>query len=178
MKVLVTYFSRTGNTRKVAEAIFEEMPTPKELKDLRQTEGFDGYDLVFVGLPIEIFGPPKEAVSLLAKQRAGKKVALFATHAAREDAPQLPEWLAKCEATIATADLLGSFNCQGELGEQIANYMLKSPDERLVAWAKERPSTIGQPDLFRLQRARTWAKEVLLKCKNEKFIVAQQATGA
>jgi hypothetical protein len=88
------------------------------------------------------------------------------------DKTQLPEWLAKCEAAITTADLIGTFNCQGELGEQIANYMSKSPDERLAAWANERPPTIGQPDQFRLQRARTWAKEMLLRCQNEKLAAA------
>lgn len=33
MKSLVIYFSQTGNTKKVAEAIYEALPQPKELKN-------------------------------------------------------------------------------------------------------------------------------------------------
>ena len=36
MKVLVTYVSRTGNTKKVAQAIFKDIKTTKEIKDLDQ----------------------------------------------------------------------------------------------------------------------------------------------
>jgi hypothetical protein len=61
----------------------------------------------------------------------------------------------------AQTNLKGLFNCQGELGEQVAGYMLKSPDKRLAEWAKQRPSTLGQPDSTRLNRARVWAKQVM-----------------
>ncbi len=34
MKVIVTYMSRTGNTKKVAEAIFQEIKGKKEIKPM------------------------------------------------------------------------------------------------------------------------------------------------
>lgn len=161
MKVLVTYVSRTGNTKKVAQAIFQEIQTKKEIKELSQVSGLDGYDLIFVGFPVEGYGPAKEAADFLQKQVSGKNIALFVTHAAGETSENLPLWLDKCKAAAAKANLKGMFNCQGELSEVIADYMLKSKDEKLIAWAKMRPSTMGQPDSARLQRARVWAKEVL-----------------
>jgi flavodoxin len=55
MKVLVTYVSRTGNTKKVAQAIFEQVKGTKETKELQEVDTLEGYDLAFVGLPIFIW---------------------------------------------------------------------------------------------------------------------------
>ncbi len=165
MKVLVAYVSRTGNTKKVAEAIFKEIKDTKEMKDLEQVEGLEGYDLAFVGFPIEAYGPAKQAVAFLEKHAAGKKIALFITHAAPEGDERVGEWIESCRAAAASAKLVGVFDCQGELGEQVADFMLKSGDDNLIAWAKERPSTMGQPDAARLKRARAWAKEKLKSCR-------------
>lgn len=163
MKVLVTYVSRTGNTKKVAQAVFDQIQEPREIKELQQVDTLDGYDLAFVGLPIEAFGPAKPAVDFLQKHGSGRKIALFVTHAAPEDSPDVPGYLSSCKAAAGQATLVSVFDCQGELSEQIADFMTKSGDEKLVAWAKERPSTIGQPDAARLERAGRWAKEVMAK---------------
>ena len=42
MRTLVTYLSRTGNTRKVAEAIFEAITGDKDLTELAQVDSLDG----------------------------------------------------------------------------------------------------------------------------------------
>jgi flavodoxin len=166
MKVLVTFVSRTGNTKKVAQAIFDQLKGTKEMKELEQVNTLDGYDLAFVGLPIEASGPAKPAADFLQKHALGRRIALFITHAAPEDSPDVPGYLSNCKAAAAQAKLVSVFDCQGELSEQIADFMTKSGDEKLVAWAKERPSTLGQPDAARLDRARRWAKEVLM-ARNE-----------
>lgn len=163
MKVLVAYLSRTGNTKKVAQAIFDEIKSTKEIKELEQVSSLDGYDLAFVGFPIEAYSAAKPAAEFLQSKVAGHKIALFITHASPEDAPNLAPWLANCKALAAQAKVVSIFNCQGELSEQIADFMTKSGDENLAAWAKERPVTIGHPDASRLERARQWAKEVLAK---------------
>src|SRR5512136_3120239 len=163
MKVLVTYLSRTGNTKKVAQAIFDQIKGAKDIKELEQVATLDGYDMAFVGFPIEAYGPAKPAADFLQKHAAGQSIALFITHAAPEDSPDLPAWLGNCKAAAANAKLVGVFDCQGELSEQIADFMTRSEDEKLIAWAKDRPSTSGQPDAARLDRARRWAREVLAK---------------
>ncbi len=165
MKVLVTYVSQTGNTRKVAQAIFDQVEGGRELKELPQVQALDGYDLAFVGFPIQAYAPAKPAADFLQKHAAGRNIALFITHASPEDSPELPGWLDSCRAAAAGARLAGVFHCQGELSEQVADFMTKSKDEKLIAWAKDRPSTIGQPDAARLERARQWARGVLAKVR-------------
>ncbi len=163
MKVLVTYVSRSGNTKKVAQAISDQIKGAKEIKELAQVDKLDGYDLVFVGFPIEIYGPAKPAADFLEKHATGRNIALFITHAAPQDSPDLPGYMNTCKAAAAQSNLVSMFDCQGELSEQIADFMTKSKDEKLIAWAKQRPSTIGHPDAASLERARRWAKEVMAK---------------
>jgi flavodoxin len=160
MKVLVTYQSLTGNTKKVAEAILEAIGDQKEMKELSQVTTLEGYDLAFVGFPIMGFGPSEEVKSFLANQAAGKSVALFITHASPEDSEPLKGWLQTCEDSAANTNLKAMFHCQGEMSEQIADLMVKSGDAQAAEWGKDRASTVGQPDAARVQRARDWAKKL------------------
>ncbi len=49
MKCLVVYSSVTGNTRKVAEAIFQAMPPDSEIFPVESAPAPDAYDFVAVG---------------------------------------------------------------------------------------------------------------------------------
>ncbi len=133
MKIIVAYMSQTGNTKKVAEAIFEEIQAEKDIKELKDVDSLEGYDFTFVGFPMHYGGPAKPAKNFLEKHVQGKKIALFVTHATREDSKGLQKWLAKCKKAATGADLVGFFNCQGKL------------------------------DATRLNRARGFAKEITNK---------------
>ena len=160
MKTLVAYFSQTGKTRSVAEAIYESIEGEKELKTLDEVESLEGYDLAFIGFPIIAFGPAKEGKEFLEQKAAGRKVALFITHAAPEDQEGVEAWLDKCREAASSAELVGFFHCQGELSEAIANVLLKSDNPMMRSFGERRSETIGQPDETRLQRARDFAREV------------------
>jgi flavodoxin len=47
VKVLFTYRSITGNTRKVVEAMYEEIQADKKIKTFDEAESLEGYDLIF-----------------------------------------------------------------------------------------------------------------------------------
>ena len=85
MKVLVTYMSQTGNTKKVAEAIFGEIQADKKLVELKDLGGLEDYDLYFVGFPIQAYGPAHPAKVFLEQHAAGKDIVLFVTHASPDD---------------------------------------------------------------------------------------------
>ena len=163
MSVLVAYFSQTGNTKKVAEAIYGEIGEPKEIKELAAVENLEAHDLSFIGFPIQAFGAAKPAKEFLAAHGAGKKVALFITHASPEDSEPLEEWLAACKEAAADSDLVGVFNCQGELAESIADLLANSDDPQIRAFSEGRSETVGQPDASRLERARGFAREIMEK---------------
>ena len=136
MKVIVLYYSQTGNTERVAQAIFKEIQTEKCLKELKEAKGLEGYELAFVGFPIHYGGPAKQAKSFLEKHARGKKVAMFVTNATHEDSKALRKWLAKCKNAATGAELVGLFNCQGKL------------------------------DATRLNRARSFAKKMMKKIES------------
>lgn len=139
------------------------MEGEKEIKTLREVDSLEGYDLSFIGFPIIAFGPAAEGKDFLEQRAAGRKVALFVTHAAPEGEELLGEWLDKCKAAAASAELVGFFDCQGELPEAIADLLMKNEDPGMRSFGEHRPETIGQPDETRLQRARGFAREVMSK---------------
>ena len=161
MKVIVAYMSQTGNTRKVAEAIFEEIQADKEIKALEELDNLQGYDLSFIGFPIQIYGPAQPAKVFLEKHAAGKDIVLFITHASPEDDKLLLQWSDACRAAVVGGNVVGLFHCRGELSEKVADMMKSSGDPDLIAWAEERPETLGQPDATGLERARAFAREIM-----------------
>lgn len=123
----------------------------------------EAVDLAFIGLPIQAYQPAGDAKSFLEERTKGKNIALFVTHASPEDNPEVKEWLSLCKVAAAGAKILGVFDCQGELSQVIADFMLNSGDPSLVEAAKQRSLTVGQPDVARLKRARDFAREIVKK---------------
>jgi len=121
MRALVVYLSQTGNTRKIAEAIFDEISCEKEIKKLEEVSNIDNYNIVFAGFPVWQFGPAEPAKKFLAEHSKGKKIALFVTHAMDKNAAdeknsaRLNTIIDKCKAPAAEGDLAGFFNCQVNL---------------------------------------------------------------
>ncbi|MCG8615259.1 MAG: flavodoxin domain-containing protein, partial [Desulfobacterales bacterium] len=80
MKVLVAYFSQSGNTEKIARAICEEAGIAHEadlkaLEDLTP-EAAAEYDCIFLGSPLHrgnLAGPVKECLKAL-KETSGQKL--------------------------------------------------------------------------------------------------------
>lgn len=163
MKTLVTYVSNTGNTRKVAEAICDELPDEKEIKEISEVSSLEGYDLSFIGFPINANGPNPKAAEFLEKSTAGRKIAIFITHGAPDEHDDVEVWKEKCRRTAAGADIVGIFNCQGEVDPAVVDFLLKSDDPRLRSFGEQAPSTKGQPDESRLKRAREFVNHIVNK---------------
>jgi hypothetical protein len=164
MKVLVTYLSQTGNTRKIAEAIFHEIREEKEIKCLDEVESLEGYDLSFIGFPIFQFGPPGNARLFLEKHSPSRNIALFVTHASWKS-PELKiileSWLEKCRVPAAKANLIGFYDCQGELSAEAAESFINSGIAQISMFGTLRPMTLGHPDPAEIENARTFAREVM-----------------
>ncbi len=158
MKVLVAYMSKTGNTKRVAEAMFEEITDEKEIKPIDEVESIEGYDVAFLGFPIHMDGPDKKAARILEKHCIkSRNVVLFITHAAPEDSPDLPPALDKFRQAARHANIVDMFDCQGQLDKTTKRIMSVLPDARLRQCAKMDNSQ-GQPDRTRLDRARAFSR--------------------
>lgn len=162
MKILVAYKSQTGNTLKIAEAIYSVLPAPKEIKRIEDVASLEDYDFAFLGFPMHALGPDETTINFLKTHAKDRAIALFITHASPEHAPPLPGWIQKFKYAAAGANLIGVFDCQGQLSEQVKTAMLNYPDPQLRAWAQNDNSQ-GQPDAARLEKARVFAKETMAK---------------
>jgi flavodoxin len=167
MKTLVTYMSKTGNTKKVAEAIYDEINGEKEIKEAKDVESLEGYDLTFAGFPIHVYGPDKKAKDFLEKQARGKKIAMFITHASPEDHEALPGYLEKFKEAAANTNMVGMFDCQGELAKGVKFLMKIQFGSENRTFALEDNSK-GQPDASRLERARVFARSIIENTNSEK----------
>lgn len=164
MKSLVTFYSETGNTQKVAEAIFGEISGEKEIRHLSEVNTLEGYDIVFIGFPIMQFGPPRKIRMFLRAHASGRKIALFITHASWEAPDQsaaLASWLQKCKAAAEGARLAGFFHCRGELSATSAARFLESEIPEVRMFGTLQPATVGHPDIVELEAARNFARRIM-----------------
>jgi flavodoxin len=81
MKTCIFYFSRTGNTKRLAQAIAEAAKAP--LYDIASAKPSDtqNCDLIILGTPVEGSSPAKETLAFIANmpKAASKKAFLFCT---------------------------------------------------------------------------------------------------
>jgi flavodoxin len=166
LKYLVTYFSVSGNTKKVAESIFSAIAGDKTIKSIEEIASLNEFDLVFIGTPVMQFGMPPAVRKFIADHADGKRIALFVTHAmlsTSSDPVQntmLEKELEKCRSACSKSELIALFHCQGELSEKIAGELAASNIPMLVEFAGMRPATIGHPDDKEIAGAEDFARQI------------------
>jgi len=163
MKTLVAYISKTGNTKKVAEAIFGEIQGEKEIKPIKEVDSLVGYDLVFLGFPVEKSGPTKDAVRFLQNNTRGVNVALFITHSSPEHYEEVPTYYENFKKAAVGANIVGLFDCQGQLSKTAKFVMRVQPFYPKIRNAARLDNSQGQPDAARLEKARAFARKIIKK---------------
>ncbi|APH39441.1 flavodoxin family protein [Methanohalophilus halophilus] len=165
MKVLVTYITRTGNTKKVAEAIYDEIDEQKEMKPLDEVNSLDGYDLTFIGFPINQLYPPEKAQKFLNNQTSGRDSALFMTHGVPEGTGLILDWISTAKEMASGANIIDIFNCQGKVARKVLDILQNSDDPEMRAFANMCVLAKEQPDRIRLQKAREFARSIVSQKK-------------
>lgn len=164
MKILITYSSVTGNTKKVAKAIAEELKDCDFL-DIKDVKNLD-YDIIIVGTWIRRTTADPKAMEFIDKIK-GKKVAFFFTLGAYPNS----EYADRCIKNITELFLknnnilLGNFHCHGAVSPSvIARAMKRSQDDphgsiekRMERW--KHAST--HPDENDLSNAKKYFKEMV-----------------
>jgi len=166
---LVLYYSQTGNTEKVAKAIFRSIPGNKEIK--RFSESFDpgDFDLIFAGFPVYNFGPVGQAKEFITKWLKGRNIALFMTMSltAAPASDQVKELydltIQNCRKCVEGSNVLGIFDCPGELSENAAKALDTSEDPMLRMFGSVRYLTLGFPNEKNEEEAEVFAKEIYSK---------------
>ena len=170
MKVLVAYFSMSGNTERLAEAIHSEASKDHEayIKKVDEVEPkwLNKHDILFVGSPThggEISAPVKKFMSELPKSPR-LKVAAFITHASPDKADY-----EKCFKALEAFGkekgftLLGCCDCQARLAPEIQPYVKEARKASDAEFAEMMKSIEKRPNAADLRNARRFVREMLGK---------------
>ena len=164
MKVLVTYYSDTGNTKKIASAIYDAIDADKEIETVQDAKVATGFDLIFCGFPVHAHSVPSKAIDFIKQLPQGQKVAFFSTHGSQRGG-QLPKQAFEHAISLAIkANVLGHFGSRGQVNQKVIDMLLKSPEHK--AWGEEAQSAIDHPDEHDLADARKFAAGMVAKARN------------
>ncbi len=161
MKALVAYYSQTGNTEKVARAIYDGLRIDKVLVPVQDVTDVTGYDVVFCGFPVQAHSVPVKAQGLLKALPDGQKVAFFCTHGSLRGGALPRQAIEHAVGMVPRAIVLGSFGCRGKVSPQIIDMLREKPEHR--QWAEEALGADAHPDAADLADAQTFAAGVLAK---------------
>lgn len=170
MKILVSYFSQSGNTEKIAQGIWEEASLfsdadLKKLEDVR-IETLIEYDALFIGSPLHagsLATPVKEFLSRI-KPDSIQCMAGFITHFA----PAYPEqsmqgFTEPIQAVCAKnhIEYKGSFDCQGALTESLHKIVQKKQNLTDEQWNDMVNQMTGHPNAEDVANAKAFVRDLL-----------------
>ena len=180
MRVLVTYFSLTGNTEFVAKGMFDELSGKVDDIKLEKItkinpESLVNYDLVLIGSAChdaDLAKPVKVFLKELPKL-TNLKLAGFVTHSTylsdgSERRDELyKRWAGKCENSLKKAckkkkiEYLGYFHCQGKPSPEIAEFIHQVIVTDEDEWNEYIEEVNKHPDDMDIQNAKAFARDVL-----------------
>lgn len=158
-KILVTYFSLTGNTKKISEAIYEVLPEEKVLLPVEDVQDFDQYRLIFLGFPVHSHSVPIKVEAFLKRIPQGKKLALFSTHGSLTGSRLSREALEYAVVLAAKTNILGTFSCRGKVSSQALEVLMKSPEHKM--WTEMAASAYAHPDQEDIKEAKVFARWIM-----------------
>ncbi|MFX0104862.1 MAG: flavodoxin family protein [Candidatus Hodarchaeota archaeon] len=170
MKILVTYYSQSGNTEKIAKSIFEGCASEEsDLKPIDQVNPSDlkNYDLVFLGSGIYASRVHKSLSDLVnSAEELPIDFVFFCTHASLESY-QDGFKLVKRKLGTTTSKIIDSFDCMGDnigIPEATRKAMLdRLPPEQRKKAELHQQRLKGHPDDEDLENAKNFAQSLLKK---------------
>ena len=171
MKVLIAYYSETGNTERIARAIYDEV-SMKHNTDLKRVDEItvdtlSDYDFVFLGSAChstDLASPVKRILDAIPNSPKFKLAGFF-TQATSSGG--FNRWASRCISSFQETskekriDFKGYYNCQGfpspPIQEFIKRAIVTSPD----AWKEYIKEVMKHPTLKDLQKAKEFATKIL-----------------
>ncbi len=163
MDVLICYSSKTGNTRKIAEAIQQAVPYAA-IHPVESAPEPSRFDLVFMGFWVDKGTADPNAKNYMSSLKT-QKVALFATLGAYPDSQHAQDSLDNAATLIPDCNIVARFICQGAIDPKLTDWMRTLPaehphapnEERIQRWA----DAASHPDAEDCRNAQLWAENVV-----------------
>ncbi|MFX1509274.1 MAG: flavodoxin family protein [Promethearchaeota archaeon] len=181
MKILVGYYSETGNTKQIAQKIHEVASSKNEaeIKPIQKivVDELKKYDLIFVGSACQDTDLARPFKRFLEKlpHNPRFKLAGFFTHATYtpEDTARrkalFENWAGRCVPTFERTcqqkeiDFLGYFHCMGAASGPIEVFIHKEIIVDDEEWKEYQLELKMHPDTKDLENVKAFTKEILHK---------------
>jgi flavodoxin len=179
MKILIAYYSETGNTEQVAQAMYEAVAGEHDVVLIPVAEvvveRLSEYELVLLGAAVhdsDLARPLKRLLDALS-MNPGFKLAGFSTHAvylpdgsAHRDelyARWAGKWLSSFENTCREKGIqfLGYFHCQGVASKPIERFIHREIITSEEEWKEYLPELQKHPTPEDLQNAKDFARRII-----------------
>lgn len=158
MKTLIVYSSKSGNTKRLAEAVSNFLPGTNTIQSVEEKPDPAGYDLVVVGFWLQA-GKVDPMASEYLSSLTSSRVFLFATHGAAVGSPHAEKGIQSAKDLAASCTIAGTFSCQGEVRpEFLAKVQKKDPPP---PWIQDAPAAIGHPDAVDIENLKKAIEEVI-----------------
>ncbi|MBU2647952.1 flavodoxin family protein [bacterium] len=168
MRALVVYYSETGNTAKVAQALFDKLKTKeKQIKEIDDVSSLDGVDLIFCGFPVIEHSVPIKMQKFLKNIPAGAKIALFSTHGSFTDGLKSSTAFENAMTLASAAKVLGTIGFRGKVRQTLLDELEKHPIHK--SWVEEAFSAGNHPNQSDLEDAANFGNVILNKFKSGLF---------
>jgi len=155
-RTLVAYYTLTGNTKKVAEAIYDTLPGDKTIASMAEADdNLEAYGLIVAGFPVQYHSVPYGAELFLRKIPAGMKTALYCTHASFTGSILSRQAVEYAAVLVSRTRLVGTFSCRGKVSMQALEAMSKEPINE--SWVEMAASAATHPDAHDLAEAAAFA---------------------
>lgn len=170
MKILITYYSQSGNTEKLAKAVYEEVSGNnetafKKLEDVKPGD-YKEYDFIFLGSPLHSGSLAKPVLKQLKEIQPGanQKIAGLITHFSPAYPDQDMKKFAQPIEEMCKENKIeykGCYDCQGALIEAMHDHVKKKLNASDSQWEDIVKKMTGHPDKEDLAKAVEFAKKVI-----------------
>lgn len=143
MKTLLVYSSKTGNSKKLADTMFDNLTGEKEIFSVEDAPDPDGYDLIAVAFWFQAGKPDPKTQEYLAKITS-QKVVLAATHGAAKNSAHSQNGMKFAADLIPNAQVVATYSCQGEVNPEFMKKAAAKPEP--PPWLSDAETAKGHPD--------------------------------
>ncbi len=143
MKSLVLYSSRSGNTKKLAQTVYETLGGEKKLASITDIVSLDSYDFIAIGFSIMGGRIEPRAKKFLQTFNNNADLFLFLTHGSLRQSQLVTDVKTQAVQLVKNANVIGTFTCQGEVAPGVLHKLQKGTTP--PAWLDEAEYAKGHP---------------------------------
>ena len=159
MKILLTYSSLTGNTKKVAEAIYSILPQGTDLYPVEIAPKPEQYDLIIIGFWTDRASADKMAQKYMEKVKK-QKVAIFGTLGASPQSDHAKETIENVKKLLMDNEVIVSYLCRGKIDPKLTERMKQLASDHPHSMSPERIRTHVEASKHPTEEDLIEAKEV------------------